>query len=200
MAPETDKVSARARLAFASRPNDPAGSDPALPIRKASFRAVVWAMLFGAPVVCIALVVTGQSFRLLIAAPFVVVGIVALLLLRSGRFREAVRFGLYGTWLSTLFALVLLNGVKGPSASILPVIILISGWLGGVRETKIVTCATVVALLLMAHAMSSGWPLPVRYEATPYYAGVLLAAVMAIAGMLGAYMHRALEEQLGALQ
>ena len=141
------------------------------------------------------LIAIGQAARGWLTVPFLLTIAATVYLLRTGRQKLGVRFGIAGCWLSAMLGLSLINGIRGPSVSVFAALLLLAGWHIGPRAVVWLTGLTVLALGLLAHAAASGWPYPVTVEATPYYAGLVQSAVMIGAGSVSFFAARALQNQ-----
>lgn len=142
----------------------------------------------------------GQSPRLLLVIPFVACVTATWIGIRMGRYETAYRIGVYGTWVSTLLGLLILNGVDGPTVIIFPLVLMMAGWLLGTGDALALTIATPVALILMAFAANSGWPFPISYPPPAYYAALVQSGVVIGAGLLGYFSARMVRAQLRVVQ
>ncbi len=88
------------------------------------------------------LVAIGQWQRAPLVLTYVVVGVSTWYLLSTGRIRAGFQVGLYGTWASIVIGLILINGLEGPTVSVFPALLLLAGWVVGLRATWFLKIAT----------------------------------------------------------
>lgn len=174
--------------------------DPTRGDQIAYFRLSIRLLLVGILALTLLVLLSGQGFRALVALPFPILALLAWWLVSRGQVQRGFQLIVYGMWSLTLLSLVGINGVHGPSVSVLAVVLLVGGWQVGGRAVVALTVLTPVFLFGMAYASANAWPYPVRIHATPYYAALVQSTVMLAAGALGYYMHRALGGQVAALE
>ncbi len=140
----------------------------------------------------------GQPFRLTGPAAFVLSGGLALWLLRRNLNVAAFSVLSYGSWLATVIALSYSGGLYGNSALALPIIILFSAWLVGIRAMLLLGGATIAVLLGYAFLEMYGL-LPVRAATPILQRAVIMSVIVLTATALGYFAARTLAEQMAAL-
>ena len=168
--------------------------------RLAFLQAGRWILAVASVATALLLGRAGQSPRLLLVVPFVLVVTATWICIRMGRYKTSYRVGVYGTWGSTLVGLLILNGVDGPTVILFPLVLMMAGWLLGTGAALALTIATPAALVFMAFAQNSNWPLPVSYPPPPYYAALVQSGVVVGAGLLGYFSARTVRAQLRVVQ
>jgi PAS domain S-box-containing protein len=167
--------------------------------RRAFARFTAWVCLV-APAAVMVLILSqqGQAYRLTGPAAFMLSGALALWLLR--RSRNGAAFGVlcYGAWLATMIALSYSGGLYGNSALALPIIIVFSAWLAGIRAMLILGGATIV--VLFGYAFLDMYELlPVRAVTPILQRAFIMSVIVLTATALGYFAARTLAEQLAAL-
>ena len=125
------------------------------------------------------------------------IGAVALLLGRSGRWHQAGLLLIWGVWAVVVMVAAMTGGLRGPSLLNFPVLIVLSGWVLGTRPTLALTGATGGVFLLFVWFDLQGWLPPPRYGTraaqVAYLSGVL--AITAAATLLSrrSYVRRTRE-------
>jgi glucan phosphoethanolaminetransferase (alkaline phosphatase superfamily) len=126
-------------------------------------------------------------------------GALALWLLRRNRNQAAFRVLCYGAWLATMIALSYSGGLYGNSALALPIIIVFSAWLAGIRAMLILGGATIVVLFGYAFLEMYGL-LPVRAATPILQRAFIMSVIVLTATALGYFAARTLAEQMAALE
>ena len=99
----------------------------------------------------LATLAAGQPERTLTSLPFATVGLAVLLLAAFGRVRSATLAFVWGSWIGASNGLLWADGVLSPGATgVFSVVVLLSGWLVGVRTTVALTIASAVVFLAVA--------------------------------------------------
>lgn len=141
----------------------------------------------------------GQPFRLTGPATFALSGGLALWLLRRNLNAAAFSVLSYGSWLATVIALSYTGGLHGNSALALPIIILFSAWLVGIRAMLLLGGATIAVLLGYAFLEMYGL-LPVRAATPILQRSFIMSVIVLTATALGYFAARTLAEQMTALK
>ncbi|MBZ0124758.1 MAG: PAS domain S-box protein [Rhodocyclaceae bacterium] len=167
--------------------------------RLAFARFACWLCLI-APAAIVALVLSqgGPLFRLTAPSVFMLTGLAGLWLLQRRRNEAAFRVVTYGSWLATLVALSYTGGLLGNSAAALPVIVVFSAWLAGIRNMLFLSGATVFALFGYALLDLSDL-LPVRFHPPVLQRAFIHSLIVVAATALGYFATRTLTAQLKAL-
>ncbi len=115
--------------------------------RRAFARFTAWVCLV-APAAVVAMILSqqGQPYRLTGPAAFMLSGALALWLLRRDRDAAAYAALCHGAWLAAVVTLSYSGGLNGNAALALPIIILFSAWLAGIRAMLFLGGATIVVL------------------------------------------------------
>lgn len=167
--------------------------------RRAFARFTAWVCLVApAAVMLLILSQQGLPYRLTGPAVFVLSGALALWLLRCNRNEAAFSVLCYGAWLATMIALSYSGGLYGNSALALPIIIVFSAWLAGIRAMLILGGATIVVLFGYAFLEMYGL-LPVRAVTPILQRAFIMSVIVLTATALGYFAARTLAEQLAAL-
>lgn len=167
--------------------------------RRAFARFTAWVCLVApAAVMLLILSQQGQPYRLTGPAAFVLSGALALWLLRRNRNQAAFGVLCYGAWLATMIALSYSGGLYGNSALALPIIIVFSAWLAGIRAMLILGGATIVVLFGYAFLEMHGL-LPARAATPILQRAFIMSVIVLTATALGYFAARTLAEQLAAL-
>jgi PAS domain S-box-containing protein len=167
--------------------------------RRAFARFTAWVCLVApAAVMALILLQQGQLYRLTGPTAFVLSGGLALWLLR--RNRNAAAFGVlsYGSWLATVIALSYSGGLYGNSALALPIVILFSVWLAGIRAMLLLGGATIAILFGYAFLEMYGL-LPVRAVTPILQRAFIMSVIVLTATALGYFAARTLADQMAAL-
>ncbi|MBZ0133187.1 MAG: PAS domain S-box protein [Rhodocyclaceae bacterium] len=167
--------------------------------RRAFARFTGWMCLVApAAVMVLILAQQGQPYRLAGPAAFALSGGLGLWLLR--RNRNAAAFGVlsYGSWLATVIALSYSGGLHGNSALALPIIILFSAWLVGIRTMLLLGGATIAVLFGYAFLEMHGL-LPVRAVTPILQRAFIMSVIVLTATALGYFVMRTLAQQMAAL-
>ncbi len=135
----------------------------------------------------------------LLALPYLAAMAAAWWLLRRECLRAAFAVAIYGVWGSALLNLSMVNGVHGPTVTILPVLLIFSAWVISSRVGLAMAAATTLALFAMAAADHFGAPLPALRPATAFYAATVQACACIAAGVFGYYAAHAVNAQVDAL-
>ena len=141
----------------------------------------------------------GQPFRLTGPATFALSGGLALWLLRRNLNAAAFSVLSYGSWAATVIALSYTGGLYGNSALALPIIILFSAWLVGIRAMLLLGGATIAVLLGYAFLEMYGL-LPVRAATPILQRSFIMSVIVLTATVLGYFAARTLAEQMAALK
>ncbi|MCK6385163.1 MAG: PAS domain-containing protein [Rhodocyclaceae bacterium] len=167
--------------------------------RRAFARFTAWVCLV-APAAVMAMILSqqGQPYRLTGPAAFMLSGAFALWLLRRDRDAAAYAALCHGAWLAAVVTLSYSGGLNGNAALALPIIILFSAWLAGIRAMLFLGGATIVVLFgyafLEMHEL-----LPVRAVTPILQRAFVMSVIVLTATALGYFAARTLAGQLAAL-
>ncbi|PJI98413.1 diguanylate cyclase /diguanylate cyclase/phosphodiesterase [Acidovorax sp. 69] len=164
-------------------------------------RVAGWAVVLIGGVIGVLLMFDAPVQPARVALNFVagLVGALALLLARQQRWTQAAHLLVWGVWVSVSLVAARNGGVNGPNLLNYPVIIVLAGWLLGVRAT--LTLVGLTALLFMgfiwADIQGMFKPLQVanRVAGAVYLAGILVLTAAATLLSRRNYMNRVLEAQ-----
>ena len=127
------------------------------------------------------------------------VGGTALLLARIGRWTQAAHLLVWGVWVSVSLVAARNGGVNGPNLLTFPVIIVLAGWLLGVRATLTLVGLTALLFVSFIWADVQGVLKPVqvvnRVAGAIYLAGILLLTAAATLLSRRNYTQRVQEAQ-----
>ena len=140
---------------------------------------VAWLILATALgfVVIIWSVDTPSGYRVTGPLALSLIAVVALLLIRRGRIRIALRVLLSGMWLTVSVALFFFGGLRGTLVVIYPLIVFASGWLLGIQSALLAAGLSGAATLaLMAGELSGALPAHATSSAL-LYALIQLACI-----------------------
>jgi PAS domain S-box-containing protein len=147
------------------------------------FRRLLHVTAIGVALYAVVLVVRGsETLRLLAPGIVFVLCIAALLIHRAGRTRTAFLIFVWGAWAAVALQAFLRAGVVNPGLYAYPVLMLLGGWILGVRQGMALGAASIVVTFCVA--MVEEWqlwaPLP---PASPIAYWIAVALVLSI-GML----------------
>jgi PAS domain S-box-containing protein len=178
----------------------PVPSQHGIDNRRVFARFACWLCLIAPAMVAVLILAQqGQLFRLTGPAAFMLTGSLGLWLLRRNRDVAAFRVLSYGCWLATVIALSYSGGLKGNSATALPIIIVFSAWLVGIRAMLFLGGATIVVLFGYAFLELNGL-LPVRFETPVLQRAFIMSLIALTATALGYFAARTLAGQMAALE
>ncbi len=130
------------------------------------------------------------------------VGGLALVLARTGRWRLAAHLLVWGVWCFVTLVTVRNGGLHGPNLLNYPVLIVLSGWMLGTRATVLLVAITGVLFGLFFWADTQGLmpqvPRSSRWAHGVYLAGILVLTAAATLLSRRNYMERVAEEQRSA--
>jgi len=163
-----------------------------------------WAVLIIGGVVGVLLMLDApvQPARVALNLVAGAVGGLALWLARLGRWKAAAHLLVWGVWVSASLVAARNGGVNGPNLLNYPVIIVLAGWLLGVRATLVLVGITVLLFAGFIWADVQGMFKPVqmanRVAGAVYLAGILVLTAAATLLSRRNYMSRVQEAQLTA--
>ncbi|KAB2891189.1 MAG: PAS domain-containing protein, partial [Burkholderiaceae bacterium] len=116
---------------------------------------------------------------------------------RWGRKRLAALVLVWGVWCIVSLVATVNGGIRGPNLLNYPVLIVVSGWVLGVRYTPWLVCATGALFLFFIWGDLNGWMPPARYgnrlAYLAYFSGILgLTAAATLLSRRGQVLCRAL--------
>jgi PAS domain S-box-containing protein len=161
-------------------------------------RFACWICLIGPAMATVFVVSESQWFRLPAPAIFFLTGGLGLWLLRAGSNDAAFRVLTFGSWLATVVALSYTGGIHGSAVAALPIVIMLSAWLAGIRAMLLLGGMTVAVLCGYA-LLEANDLLPVRFEPSLPQQVFILSMVTAAATALGYFAVRTLLVQMKAL-
>ena len=167
--------------------------------RLAFVRLASWLCLIAPGMVALIAIYQGQLFRLAAPAVFFLVGGGTLWLIGRGRREAAFRLLTFGSWLATLVALSYTGGLRGNGIAAMPIIIMFSAWLVGIRTTLVLGVLTVAAFFGYA-LLDLGGLLPARFDPPPLQRAFILSIIVVAASALGYYAGKTLLAHMQALQ
>ena len=154
--------------------------------RLRALRVAGWSLLTG-PALYLALIfltVPDQAMRGLGPAFVLILAAATLLLLRAGKARFATRLLVYGTFAGLIPTIVLHGGLQAPQTIALPLVILLAGWLLGIRHAAALTALGLAFVLALA-AYPADLPAPITQQALSAFP---IAVVLLITGLLTSYI------------
>ncbi|MDP3037882.1 MAG: hypothetical protein Q8N07_09135, partial [Rhodocyclaceae bacterium] len=162
-----------------------------------SLRLASIAVLAGAGgfIAVIAIFAPDQMRRMLNPAAAMVVALLSLWLLRSGRVRAGLVVLVYGMWTVAIGIALVTAGVRTPVVFIIPVIVFFSGWLLGTRTAIYLAALSVVALFGLAVAEYAAL-LPSAPPTSPFMHWVVQATISILAAITIFYLRRSQHRQL----
>lgn len=166
--------------------------------RLAFARFACWICLIAAGLMAVLIVTQGQLFRLPAPAMYFLTGGAGLWLLHSERHDAAFRVLTFGSWLATVVALSYTGGIRGNAVAALPVIIMLSAWLVGIRLMLFLGGMTIAVAFGYALADLNDL-LPARFEPPPLQRAFILSIILVAATSLGYFAARTLLAQMKAL-
>lgn len=166
--------------------------------RQSFARFACWICLIGPALVTVLIVAQGQLFRLAGPVVFFLTGGIGLWLMRQGRHDAAFRALTFGSWLASVVALSYTGGIRGNAVAALPVIIMFSAWLAGVRTMLLLGGMTIAVVFGYAY-LDVGDLLPVRFEPPLLQRAFILSIIIVAATALGYFAARTLLAQMKAL-
>lgn len=164
-------------------------------------RLAIIAVLAGAGgfIAVIAIFAPDQIRRLLNPAAAIVVALLSLWLLGSGRPRASLVVLVYGMWTVAIGIALVTAGVRTPVVFVIPVIIFFSGWLLGTRTAISVAALSVVALSGLAVAEYAAL-LPPPLPTSPFMHWVVQAPIFILAAITIVYLRRSHHRQLNEVR
>ncbi len=166
--------------------------------RLAFARFACWLCLIAPALVTVLILSQGQMFRLAGPMVFFFSGGAGLWLIRTGRHGAAFRVLTFGSWLATVVALSYTGGLRGNAIAALPIIIMFSAWLAGIRTMLLLGAMTIAVLFGYALIDINGL-LPVRFEPPILQRAFILSIIVLAATALGYFATRTLLAQMKAL-
>lgn len=168
--------------------------------RLAFARFACWlCLLVSTVLMALILAQEAQLFRLPAPGMFMLTGATGLWLLHRRRNEAAFRVLTFGSWLAALVALSHTGGLTGNAVAALPVIVVFSAWLAGVRTMLFLGGATILALFGYALLGLNGL-LPLRFEPPLLQRAFIHSLIVVAATALGYFAARTLTAQLNALK
>ncbi len=167
--------------------------------RLAFARFASWLCLIASGMLAVLAIYQGQLFRLAGPAVFFLAGGGALWLIGRGRRDAAFRVLTFGSWLATVVALSYTAGLRGNGVAAMPIIIMFSAWLVGIRTTLVLGALTVLVFFGYA-LLDLGDLLSVRFDPPPLQRAFILSIIVVAASALGYYAGKTLLTQMQALQ
>lgn len=176
--------------------DDPASWEPS----RAFLGFAIGSLLVGAAAALITVVVfvPQQMARGIAPALLILAALVAWYLLSQGRTRAALYLLAVGSWMTVTGLAVFTGGVRAPVVIAYPAIIILVGWLIGVRTALVVAGLTAAATLgLILAESSASLPTPLSTPAAMH--GVLQLIIIALSVALVAVLARAYKNRLREL-
>jgi PAS domain S-box-containing protein len=140
-----------------------------------------------------------QPQRVLAPAAMLLVTTFAWLLLRAGRMRQSIQVLAIGAWVLTIGFASINGGVRAPIVATLPLIIIMGGWLLGMRTGITLAALSVIAMLALAVAEHQGM-LPRAPATLPMMHWVVQTLVFILAAGVINFLLRAHRRQLDELR
>lgn len=125
----------------------------------------------------------------------VLVSAATLFLLSRGRIRVAFTMLVWTSWVIVTTSLVYYDGVRGTLADIYPLIIMLCGWLLGVRSAVVIAVLSVLATLGFILADYAG-TLPANPPAPAVMYGLIQATCIAFSAALIVFLVRSYKQRL----
>jgi PAS domain S-box-containing protein len=133
------------------------------------------------------MVLLGQLGNRLIA-PFLImgVGVVTVLLQKRQRLHAAMAVFVWGIWSAVSIQGVMRNGLANAALFAYPALMLLGGWVLGIRQGFLIGIASIVATFFLALAEQEGWIVGRRFDSTPmlYWLPMAIVIGASMAAML----------------
>ncbi len=165
------------------------------------FLKIAIAVLFSSAVVAmLALVVLapGQTARVAASASFALVASLAAYLYWRGRMQASLQAMVFGSWVTVTGVAAITGGMHAPIIVAYPAVILLVGWMMGLRATLTLTALTVAATLALALGETWGW-LPEPPPTLPLLHGMLQLIVVLLCAVLIIFLARSYQDRLDEL-